>query len=275
MNNNFNGVKMKKELKKFLALFPMMIVILFIGCTDDSFFNVDNNDYSAEESFLIEQLVGSLIELELRGINGEIEIAGVPDLETVTITGTRKVESDSQEDADEHLEDLSVRVRTIGNKLLVETIQPEDNQGRNYTIDYTIEIPQDFELEIQNVNGTVSIENIINLVSVDNVNGNIVLNEITGSVLVDLVNGTINGEVTLPLNGLIDMRNVNGIVILNIPEDTSAMFAASVTNGNIDMNNLELQDVEVGSSFVNGTLGNGEGNIILSLVNGNIDVNGF
>ncbi|MFC1887208.1 hypothetical protein ACFLYK_00190 [Candidatus Cloacimonadota bacterium] len=266
---------MNFKIKKLLVFFQVMVVLFIIGCTEDGIFNVDNNDYSAEEPFSIEQLVGELVELELRGINGEVTITGVPGLDTITITGIRKVESDNQEDADEHLDDLSVDVQLIGNKLMIETIQPDETHGRNYTVDYVIEVPQDFELEIHNVNGIVSIGSIVNMVLVDNVNGNVILTEITGNVLVDLVNGTINSEVNLPLNGLIDMRNVNGIIVLNIPEDTSAVFAASVTNGNIDLNNLDLHDAEIGSTYVNGTLGDGEGNIILSLVNGNIGVNGF
>jgi DUF4097 and DUF4098 domain-containing protein YvlB len=266
-----------KNVVKFIILpFLGILLLILISCSnDDGITTVDNNDFWAEASFSFEQAVGDLTKLKLIGINGEAIITGVADLTEITVTGTRKVESDSQEDADDHLNDLSVELSLQGNVLRVETDQPNETQGRIYTVDYSIEVPDDFELDINNVNGVIEISNIMNLVDVDNTNGNVILNNVEGSVLIDLINGIVDGEITLPLNGLIDIYCVNGIINLDIPEDTSADFSASVTNGIIDIDDLELQDIETGSTFVNGTLGAGEGNIVLFLVNGNINVNGY
>ena len=56
---------------------------------------------------------------------------------------------------------------------------------------------------------------------------------------------------------------------------TSAQFTSNVTNGSISLHNLYLQDSETGTTYANGTLGDCEGNIILFLVNGIINVTGY
>ena len=71
------------------------------------------------------------------------------------------------------------------------------------------------------------------------------------------------------------MSTVNGGIYLEIPESTSAEFAASWVNGGISINNLILFDQEITPYSVSGILGNGEGDISLSTVNGSIFITGL
>jgi DUF4097 and DUF4098 domain-containing protein YvlB len=135
-------------------------------------------------------------------------------------------------------------------------------------VDYAITLPESFQVLADNLNGTVIVDSIHNLVSVGNVNGQITLNEIFGSAFVALVNGRIEGEITLPLEGTISMNLVNGNIDLDIPANTSAEFSISVTG-------LHLQNQVSSPTSLRGTLGEGEGTISLTTVNGNISVSGF
>jgi DUF4097 and DUF4098 domain-containing protein YvlB len=167
------------------------------------------------------------------------------------------VKSESTEDAEAHLKELAVDVQDLTNEILVRTVQPNQSGGRNYIVNYTITLPKNMDITVNSLNGRVT------------------LDEILGSVFVDLVNGVIDGEVTLPLDGTINMGIMNGSIDLDIPLNTSAEFTAGVTNGNISVSNLELQNRVATSKSLTGTLGDGRGIISLSTTNGEIMVTGF
>jgi hypothetical protein len=218
---------------------------------------VSSTDVVAEETFSLEDNVTTQNTLSVAGINGTISVTASADADSVAVTGVRRVGSESFEDAQAHLPELQVQVSSTADEILVETIQPTETGGRNYTVNYTITIPEGMN------------------VSVANTNGNVNLRQIVGSALVDLTNGRISARVTLLADGTIDLMTVNGNVELNIPQTTNADLSASVTNGNITVTNLTVQNEVLTTNSVQGTLGNGQGTIILRTTNGNITANGF
>jgi DUF4097 and DUF4098 domain-containing protein YvlB len=211
----------------------------------------------AQESFSYEVNVSGHTRLRLEGINGEVTVTGVDGQASVTIEGERRVESNSSSDAEAHLRELEVQVDESGNEIFVETIQPRDSEGRNYIVNYRISVPKDME------------------VMLGHINGNIYLRDLSGSSLADLVNGRIEGRLSLPPDGLIDISTVNGTLDLDIPTDTSARVAANVVNGSIHVHNLSLTDSTSTKTSLRGTLGSGRGRIDLNAVNGTIDVTGY
>jgi DUF4097 and DUF4098 domain-containing protein YvlB len=267
---------MKNTVITLIALF--MVGTIIVGCNNDvTIVNgsvVDNTDYTAEAEFHHDIGITSQIRLQLEGVSGDITVTGRADFDSVIIDGVRQVGSDSQEDAEEHLPLLEVEVQISGEVIQVETHQPENSNGRSYMVNYEITVPDDFSLQLSDVNGTIEVESIFNSVVVSNVNGLVNLNDITGSVTVSLVNGLIDGTVVLPPGGFIAMSTVNGNIELNIPSGTSAEFEASVVNGVISLSGLDLHDEEISNNSVSGTLGDGNGTIGLSAVNGNVVARG-
>jgi len=237
--------------------------------------NVSNTNFVAADSFSFEVEIETHTRLRLEGINGNVTISALSEADSVIITGEKRVGSESTQDAEEHLQELEVSVADMGSDVRVKTIQPEQTHGRSYVVDYTITLPQNLEVLVTNVNGAVTIDSINNSVSVVNVNGQVTLNEIFGSVLVSLVNGQIQAEVTLSTDGTIVMTTVNGGIGLDIPQSTSADFSASVVNGTIGISNLVLTNQVSTPDSLTGTLGDGQGTISLSTVNGSISVSGF
>jgi hypothetical protein len=59
-----------------------------------------------------------------------------------------------------------------------------------------------------------------------------------------------------------------------LPGSTSATLSASITNGTISTQNLELQDMVTRKYSTQGRLNDGEGSITLSVVNGQIVMEG-
>ena len=92
---------------------------------------------------------------------------------------------------------------------------------------------------------------------------------------IDVINGGISGDVTLPSQGMCQITTVNGKIDLEIPGSTSAEFSASVTNGNIHISDLVLHHSNTTKNSITGTLADGNGNITLRVVNGQIDVTEF
>lgn len=219
--------------------------------------DVHHHDVVAQESFYYEVNVSAQTRLRLEGINGEVTVTGIDGQASVRIEGERRVESDSSSDAEAHLRELEVRVDDFGNEVFVETIQPKDSDGRNYIVNYRISVPRDME------------------VMLGHINGNIYLRDLAGSSLVDLVNGRVEGRLSLPPDGLMDISTVNGTLDLDIPTDTSARVAANVVNGSINVHNLSLRDSTSTKTSLRGTLGSGRGRIDLNAVNGTIEVRGY
>jgi DUF4097 and DUF4098 domain-containing protein YvlB len=232
--------------------------------------------FKAEEGFAFEVDGGHRSRLQLQAINGEVSISGSSESDSVVITGTKRIESASAEDAEAHLPELDVKVRELADEVFVETIQPNGSGGQNYIVDYTIILPKNFEIQVSQVNGIVTIESMTNTVAVTLANGTVTLDDIVGSASVTAINGKIDGDVTLPLDGTITMSTTNGTIVLGIPQDTSAAFSARAGFGDkIRVSNLVLQNEVRTSTSLSGTLGDGQGTIVLTTVTGSIQVAGF
>jgi hypothetical protein len=218
---------------------------------------VSNTDFAAEKPFSFETDVLAHSDLSVKAINGTIVITEAPNSNSVKISGKKRVESESAEDAEAHLKELEVDVQNLTGEIFVRTVQPKRSEGRNYVVDYTITLPKNMDVSVNSLNSRVTLDGIL------------------GSVFVDLINGAIHSKVTLPQDGTIDMSLINGIMELEIPKQTSAELSARVVNGNIGVSNLDLQNKTETSKFLRGTCGDGRGAISLITTNGNIYVTGF
>ena len=193
----------------------------------------------------------------------------------MVVTGTRRVGSDSERDAEDYLQQLHVNVRELKDKITIRTDQPKKSHGRSYMVDYEITIPRFLDLSIGHINGNIKLHGLTGSTAVQLINGNVRLDHFSGTVEVDLTNGNVAGDVTLISNNSIDLSVTNGNIDLDIPEQTSADLMAMVTNGSIHTNNLQFNDLNFAGRSLEGTLGTGMGQIDLRTVNGNIIINGY
>jgi hypothetical protein len=273
------AVEMGIKSKLPLAFACMMMSVLVVGCSGDyspvspspvlNEIDVNppvidvptppagNTTFEARESFTYHMNAATSSRLRLEGVNGRIRIEGSSDSASVLVTGDRVVRSESKEDARRHLEYLEVRIEEIGGELAVRTVQPENADGRHYEVNYAISLPRSWRVEVQSLNGNVTLSNL------------------HGGARVDLLNGEIAGDLALPMDGAIDLETVNGEVDLRIPGGTSAEFSANVVNGTIDVSGLALRDAHETRTSVQGTLGDGRGRITLRTTNGKISVRAF
>ncbi|MFH1313131.1 MAG: hypothetical protein ABIJ00_07850 [Candidatus Eisenbacteria bacterium] len=244
-----------------LLLVMVLMWLWFLSCADESVVDsnnsVANTNFAAEASFHQRIDVAAQIRLTLDGISGGITVTAVAGSDSIVIDGVRRVRSESIQDAETHLESLTVNIGDSATEVAVETVQPEKSLGRIYEVHYDIVVPAGLDLDINNINGQI------------------ILEDMTGNVHVNLVNGQVVTEATMPSGGMIDVNVVNGGIELSIPKTTSSEFSAALVNGSISMSGLVLQDFVSTSVSLTGTLGLGDGTIALNLVNGTISVEGF
>ncbi len=235
----------KKNSNQLLqSIIYLLSILLLLSCEvvvedethHDEGDGAKNQNYSASEPFSYNIEIINQNYLRLNTINGNIEIIGIDNGTNVNISGDRIVKSDSHSDAEEQLEYLQVEIYENENGIVIKTDQPNDSNGREYKIDYYIEIPSNWQVYIDHVNGTIDITNIKNN---------------------------------------LDISLVNGILNLNIPTTTSANFNASVVTGSIHLNGLVLKNLNTTPTHTSGILGEGSGDLHIEIVNGSITVNGF
>ncbi len=237
---------------------------------------VSNTNFEKREPFSFDVGVVNQTQFILNGIGGNVTVTGIPGATSVIITGEKRVQSESDEDAQAHMQELTVNVQDLPNEVRVETDRPQCNEGRKYIVDYMITLPNYFKTLVNIIGGDVTVDSIESDVLVNNLSGDITITNIHGSAAIDLFDGTIEGEVTLPLNGKIDLHTFNGDINLSIAENTSAEFSSSISNGTITVTNLVLQDKIETPTSQRGRLGSGQGTITVAAdQSGDISVLGF
>lgn len=270
-------------------LFVLVCLGFMIGCSgevngpklnvSDGFsgegFNAIKYNFSAEKTVESQIPVESHGSVNIEAINGEVVVTGHGGADTVLVTAQLIVESDTKADADLHIDELEILVTDNANEILIQTIQPKNSDGRQYSVEYDIVVPSNFAVITTQVNGSIYMVDMENSVDVININGHIRLSDINGSVAADVVNGNVTATVTLPVHDTIDLITDNGSIELRIPRSTSAELGASVENGAIHTSNIAFTDLVQTSHWLTGTLGNGEGVIDLNAGNGDISVLGF
>lgn len=261
--------------KTILLVICVGLVLFYAGCDNYNPFQVDSTKYRAEESFSFTVNPDNQDHLTLTAINGSVEVIGVAGSDVVEISGLRIVNSESASDAEKYLEKLDVNIRINGDKVEVETEQPSNSGGREFIVEYQIRMPAEWDFELNHTNGEVEVDSIAGTVDINNVNGNIGLHETRGNLFIDLTNGQVTGKVSGSGVGVCRFSLVNGQIGLSIPKATDASFSAAVTNGRVSVNNLVMTNLTSRQNSVRGTIGNGQGEITLRVINGNIDVAGY
>ncbi|MGD2152041.1 MAG: DUF4097 family beta strand repeat-containing protein [Gemmatimonadales bacterium] len=265
-----------------LALLILAVAPPMAGCdgTPTGSSSNDSYEYIAEDMFSFTVDVTTQARLHIEATNGTVTIAGVTVPDRLRVNGTRQVRSSwSQLDADGYLEILEVSVEETPDTFLVATDEPPASSGREYTVNYEIEVPDGLEVTVVSGNGDVTVVRFKNRVDVTAASGDVTLEDIEGSAAIQLVNGEVDAEVTLPLDGVVDVEVETGDITLRIPASTSAELYLEVGCCGWTLEHLNLQNKSetppgVRPVVLTGTLGDGQGTISLVLGNGIITVIG-
>ena len=216
----------------------------------------------------------------------------------VFVHAVKKAKAGDEEGSEELLETTTIEIEKTDSGIEIRTQRP-DNKWKifkdwNISIDYTITVPENVRLDLETVNGSISIPSTTGNVKSETVNGSIKINGTRGAIDVETVNGKINlteiigGVKAETVNGSIEIaiaeqiqddiraETVNGGVKLSLPSDFQGRIQAKSTIGHIDTEFPVVVKGRVGgrvSKSLRGDLNGGNGpNIKLQTLNGGIDI---
>jgi hypothetical protein len=265
----------KNLLKHGFFVFALFTLYSLSSCENDNALLNGNLNFKAEESLYFSILRDQHSRLKLQAITGANVILGKIQNDSIIITGTKRVRSESIDDAEQHLSDLQVSMQNLGSEVIVSTSQPQHTQNRAYEVDYIINLPNNMAVYINAVTGSVTVTAMNDTVVIDHITGSVVVEESGGNAYVDLITGAIECDAIVPTNGVLDLLTVTGNINLTIPFNTSANFSANVTTGTIGLTNILLQNRVETDQSLSGMMGNGEGTITLRTITGDIAVTGL
>ena len=216
----------------------------------------------------------------------------------VFVRAVKKAEASSGEEAEEMLETTTIEIKERDSSIEIRTRHPDNKwkifKNWNISVNYTVTVPQSVRLDLETVNGSISVPSTTGNVKSETVNGSIKMNGTRGTINAKTMNGTINlteiigGVNTQTVNGSIEIaiaeqiqdniraEAINGGVKLSLPSDFQGRIQAKNTIGHID---TEFPVVVKGrfsgriSKSLRGNLNGGKGpNIKLQTLNGGIDI---
>jgi len=264
-----------KTIKRHSLVLLSVGIMLFAGCSHIIDPPLGINDYTATSNFSFTISAEDKSGLELDSINGAVVIHGDSTTTDVIVSGKKIVKSDSEIDAQNYLKNLKVSIAESGATLLVTSEQPEKTDGRDVSIEYDITVPMHWATKVTLINGSCVFEELTGDVATNVTNGNVSLQELNANAYIRVTNGQIEGRVALLPHGTLNAQTTNGLIALGLPKSTSAQFVAQVTNGTVNVSDLNISDMTGSQKEIRGTIGDGDGQITLKTTNGNISVTGY
>ncbi len=222
-----------------------------------------------EESTYSYQLAGGG-RISLENVNGDVTIEAW-DRDEVSIEAVKKGRSQEALDA------AKIEIDAREDRIHIETRYPERRGGRRdaASVDYTLYVPRSAELdEIELVNGSLRLDGVAGDVAVSLVNGEVEARGLTGNAEISTVNGELEVELAeLDAGRQVELSSVNGALRLAVPGGTGAEVEASTVHGAIRNDfGLEVDRSGFVGKSLEGSFGGGGARILLSNVNGSIDI---
>ena len=216
----------------------------------------------------------------------------------IFVRAEKKAKASDEEGAEELLETTTIEIEETDSGIEIRTQRPDNKwnlfKDWNISVNYTITVPQNVRLDLETVNGSISIPSTTGNVKSETVNGSIKINGTRGAIDVETVNGKINlteiigGIKAETVNGSIEIaiaeqiqdniraEAVNGGLQISLPSDFQGRIQAESTIGHIDTEfPIEVKGRVGGriNKSLKGNLNGGNGpNIKLQTLNGGIDI---
>jgi DUF4097 and DUF4098 domain-containing protein YvlB len=250
----------------------LVVLALLTACNDGG--SPSGPQFVAEEPFAYTVSPAAQSSFTVTGVTGGIDIVGTAPGSEVRIDGIKRTKAYSRSEAQQRLDDIRIKIEETQDVIAVMTEHPVHSSGVNYEVEYEIWVPNDLNLQVDQVTGAVVIEASRGDVHIRNVTGAVALEGVVGSVDVGVTTGSIAGSIPLGSGDSVDLSVTTGTVALSIPAATSATLKASVVTGTLSFTGLDIVDVDARESVVFCTLGEGDGAINLSSVTGGVSVAG-
>jgi hypothetical protein len=233
----------------------------------------------AQADFDWQGVVGEGQTLEIRGVNGGIDVRPTSDSRArvqATRVGRRSDPESVRIEVVEHRGGITICAVYPTPERAERENECRPGGGHNSTnrndveVDFRVELPAGVLFSGHTVNGDVDVEGAGADVVAETVNGDVDV-QTTGFAEANTVNGDINcylGATTMA--GDVEFETVNGSITIEMPEGLNADVHASTVNGSIDSDFPIMVTGRMNRRTLRGTIGDGGSELRLSTVNGSI-----
>jgi|SRR5262252_480418 len=217
-------------------------------------------------------------EIEIKGINGGIEVEPTTGTEVHVTAEKSARKSDPDEvtiEVIEHEDGVTICAKYPTPKgERPNECKPGDGghmstHNNDVEVEYRVEVPAGVRFVGRTVNGDIRARGLKANAEAYTVNGSVKLST-NGTARATTVNGSIDAEMGLPAGDDLEFESVNGGITLTMPVASGAAVKASTVNGDISTDFPLTVSGKFGPRSVRGTIGKGGPELKLNTVNGSI-----
>lgn len=261
------------KLTKYAIIFITLIIIPFLTINCGSL----GKRYEKKEVSEYRINTSGKNKITLTNVTGNIKVSK-GDSSSILIVKAEKTGKVRKKDLDKPLEsprvvlDTSSDVINISGELSKSKVQFFNFGTSGNSIDFDVRLPENIKLSVDNTNGKIDLNNIVNELDISLVNGSLIFYNLSGNVSLDVTNGSINGTVDSSKGMKINV--VNGGVNLTIDTLYKGIVQAEVVNGKIIHENMKFIQLTDDKKSFKGVLGSGSNEIRIEVVNGKVKLLG-
>lgn len=213
--------------------------------------------------------------LDIATTNGRIEVvAGTGS--TVEVKATKVAKAATKEGAAELLKKLQIKEDVSADSVKLRAERDGGGSGPSLhswgtsaEVRYFVRVPANTKLVLSTTNGTIDVADVKNTAHLETVNGPIKARGLAGEVKASTVNGGVDLGLD-SLNGDVSVETTNGGVTVRLPADAKAVLLGRTTNGGLNVDGLQVQEVERSRRRLEATLNGGGRRVEAETTNGGI-----
>jgi DUF4097 and DUF4098 domain-containing protein YvlB len=202
--------------------------------------------------------------------NGSVEVSGS---NRSDVHLTARVQSWAETDAEARELAQEVQVETAGGRIRATGPRMNGVRNQGWSVSFIVSGPRQLDLDVETVNGGITVANVAGDLSLATTNGGIRLDEVGG----DVDARTTNGGMDVRLAGErwagegLELETTNGSISLTVPDGFAADLRASTVHGGIDVDFPVTVQGRIGRR-VEAQIGAGGPPVRLATTNGGIEI---
>lgn len=249
----------------FIVSFCLLTV--FSGCNDSLF----KAKYQRTEhrSVPIAGVTGLIVETDV----GSITVTGA-DVTDCNITAEITVKAQTKETARKLAEEVKIELESSDDTLTIKAVKPTELKKRALVVDFKIIAPRHMKLDCSTGVGTVTVSDIEGRIEASVNVGSIICRKVVAELALSSNVGsvTVKYKDTAPAACKANIITNVGSIEFTAPPQLSAQVHASTNIGSVKTAKPITVVGKVGKS-IKGTIGSGEGKVLLKTNVGSIEIN--
>jgi len=264
----FNQNQWISILQKNLFRFLLILIVLVVGCKNDSTTVQPTLSTFTDKSFGGSKVTNEKV-IVVRNAIGLVNIQGAASTDTLTWYLFKSVQAETEVKGDEKFSYLKLSTQSVGDTLFIDVYSTVHESNLNCGV--TLTVPSRLICKIEKAVGNVNVNDLDSLLIIENA-PIVAVARHTGSCQISGGEGNDSLELILPENGYCRVSVNAGNILLKIPTDASATVYVKSLNGTVTQKGLSIAVDEQTSGFLSGKLGSGNGEIRLETKQGNIQI---